>query len=52
MQSETQQVVGLVGVVDAFLEFVQDVAVEESGEQPGGVQRTVVVEAGGDEQFE
>jgi hypothetical protein len=38
--------------VDLFLEFVQDVAVEEPGEQPGGVQRAVLVEPGGAEQLE
>jgi hypothetical protein len=32
VQSEAKQVVGFIGVVDAFLQFVLDVAVEESGE--------------------
>ena len=52
MQSEAEQVVGLVRVLDLFLGFVQDVAVEEPGEQTGGVQRAVFVEPDGAEQLE
>jgi len=32
--SRPQQVVGLVGVLDEFLELVQDVAVQEPGQGP------------------
>ena len=52
VESEAEQVVGLVGVLDLFLEFVQDVAVEEPGEQTGGVQRAGLVEPGGAEQLD
>ena len=38
MQAEPEQVFGLVGVVDEVLELVEDVPVQESEEQPVGVQ--------------
>ena len=41
VQSQAEYVFGCVEVVDAFLQFILDVAVEEAGEQPGGVQRAV-----------
>ena len=52
VQSEAAQVVGLVGVQDLFLQFVQDVAVEEPGEQTGRVQRAGLVEPSGAEQLD
>jgi hypothetical protein len=52
VQSQAQEILGFLGVVDAFLQFVLDVAVEEAGKQPGGVQRAVGVEPGGDEHLE
>jgi hypothetical protein len=42
----------LVGVVDEVLELIKDVSVEESGEQPVGVQCVGGAEPGADEQFE
>ena len=44
MQPQAQQIVGFVGVVDTFLQFVQHVAVQETGEQPGRVQPAALVE--------
>ena len=38
VQAEPEQVLGLVGVVDEVLELVEDVSVQESDEQPVGVQ--------------
>ena len=52
MQAEPEQVVGLVGVVDDFLQLVEDVSVQESEEQPVGVQCVGGAEPGADEQFE
>ena len=52
MQAEPEQVVGLVGVVDDFLWLVEDVSVQESEEQPVGVQCAGGAEPGADEQFE
>ena len=52
MQAEPEQVVGLVGVLDEVLELVQDVPVQESEEQPVGMQCVGEAEPGADEQFE
>ena len=52
MQPEAEQIVGFVGVVDLLLQFVLDVALEEPGEQPGGVQRAMGVEPGADEHLQ
>ena len=52
MQAEPEQVVGLVGVLDEVLELVQDVPVQESEEQPVGVQCVGRAEPGADEQVE
>ena len=38
VQAEPEQVVGLVGVLDEFLELVQDVAVQEAEQGPVDVQ--------------
>jgi hypothetical protein len=38
VQAEAEQVVGLVGVVDEVLQLVEHVSVQESEEQPVGVQ--------------
>ena len=51
MQAEPEQVLGLVGVVDEVLELVEDVSVQESEEQPVGVQCVGGAEPGADEQF-
>jgi hypothetical protein len=55
VQAEPEQVVGLVGVVgvvDEVLYLVEDVSVQESEEQPVGVQCVGGAEPGADEQFE
>ncbi len=46
VQAEPQQVVGLVGVVDEFLELVQDVAVQEPEQGSVDVQRVGSAEPG------
>jgi hypothetical protein len=50
VQAEPQQVVGLVGVVDEFLELVQDVAVQEPEQGPVDVQGVGSAEPGPGEQ--
>ena len=52
MQAEPQQVVGFVWVVDEFLQFVEDVAVQESEQGAVDVQRVGSAEAGPGEQDE
>jgi hypothetical protein len=50
VQAQPQQVVGLVGVVDEFLQFVQDVTVQEPEQGPVDVQGVGSAEAGPGEQ--
>ena len=50
VQAEPEQVVGLVGVLDEFLEFVQDVAVQEPEQGPVDVQGVGSAEPGPGEQ--
>jgi hypothetical protein len=50
VQAEPQQVVGLVGVDGEFLEFVQDVAVQEPEQGPVDVQGAGSAEPGPGEQ--
>jgi hypothetical protein len=51
-QAQPQQVVGLVLVVDEFLQFVEHMAVQEAGQGPVYVQRVGAAEAGAGEQGE
>ena len=50
VQAQPQQVVGLVRVLDEFLQLVEDVAVQESEQGPVDVQRVGPAEAGAGEQ--
>ena len=50
VQAQPQQVVGLVGVLDEFLELVQEVAVQETEQGPVDVQRIGSAEPGPGEQ--
>ena len=50
VQAEPQQVVGLVGVLDEFLQLVQDVAVQEPEQGPVDVQGVGPAEPGPGEQ--
>src|SRR4029077_13146795 len=50
VQAQPQQVVGLVRVLDEFLEFVEDVAVQESEQGPVDVQSVGSAEPGAGEQ--
>ena len=50
VQAEPQQIIGLVGVLDEFLELVQDVAVQEPEQGPVDVQGTGSAEPGSGEQ--
>jgi hypothetical protein len=50
VQAQPQQVVGLVRVLDEFLQFVQDVAVQESEQGPVDVQGVGPAEPGAGEQ--
>ena len=50
VQAEPQQVVGLVRVLDEFLQLVQDVAVQESEQGPVDVQGVGSAEPGAGEQ--
>ena len=52
MQAQPQQVVGLVRVVDEFLQFVEHMAVQEAEQGPVDVQRVGAAEAGPGEQGE
>ena len=46
MQAESKQIVGLLGFVDMFLQFMAEVLVDETSEQACGVQGAVQIEAG------
>ena len=52
MQAEAKQIIRLVGVVDVFLYFVQQVLVEVAGEEAGCVQGAMFVKAGATEEFQ
>ena len=52
VQAQPQQVVGLVRVVDEFLQLVEHMAVQEAEQGPVDVQRVGAAEAGAGEQGE
>jgi hypothetical protein len=52
VQAEAEQVVGLLGVVDQFLELVEDVALQESDEGSVDVQRADGAESGAGQQLQ
>ena len=52
VQAQPEQVVGLVGVIDEFLELVEDVAVQEPEQGPVDVQGVGRAEPGAGEQGE
>ena len=50
MQAQPKQVIGLIRVLDEFLQLVQDVAVQESEQGPVDVQGIGSAESGAGEQ--
>jgi hypothetical protein len=52
VQAEAEQVVGLIGVLDKFLQLVEDVAVEESEEGSVDVQGVSSAESGAGQEGE